>query len=177
MPCPTCHQHFRAPTPDGRCPLCGAPVAGVQREVTTLYIVTGAIFASVLVYAGIVAFLETTGEAPAAEAAPILRHLFFAVALAVCLQVVLVRRWLSAKLGRDTLQSVMSEALISAALCEFVAILGLVLYFLGGGVNGFVLMLVVSVLGFLHLGSQMPWYVRRLEEYAVRDAEHNGSRG
>ena len=58
MTCPGCGQEFEQPREEGQCPFCGYPCADYQRYVTMTQIIVGAVFASTLVYGGLVAFLE-----------------------------------------------------------------------------------------------------------------------
>ena len=164
MRCPTCKQEIAAPTTDNCCPLCGASIGPVRQRVTLLYVVSGSIFASVLIYGAIVAIMESTGFASGAGAPDAIKYVFLGIALCMYVPIGFVERQL---LARETAQAVWSAAIVVAALCESIAILGLVLYFLGEGVKWFSIFLGLSLVSFVYLASRMPTYAGLIEKYAA----------
>ena len=160
MRCHACKQEIEQRRPDGCCPLCGATAGPAHREIMQIYIITGAFFASVLVYGGIVAFLETTNFTPV-RAAPQLPYSLLVLAAALLGAMLAAERQL---LARKTTAGARAAALVTAALCETIALFGLVAYVLGGGMGWVVVFLGLALAGFVYLSSRLPVYVRTIEE-------------
>lgn len=164
MRCPKCRQVFAHESPEGGCPLCGAQVGPVRQEVLEVYLVTGGLFLAVLVYVGLVVFWERTGHKPPVAVPPAVRYILLGAAAAMFVPMLALER---SCLAKSTPQGVRTAALMLGVLSESTAILGLLLYFLGSGVQCFALCVGISLAGFAYLGSRMPTYVRLLEEGAA----------
>ena len=167
MDCPNCHQAIPQLPPDGCCPLCGHKVGVARRQVTTLYVITGAITASVFVYGALVFILESTGyQRP--EPQPLLCYGCLALSIALFAPMFILERKMLAK---ETVQGVRSATVMVGALAESMALYGLVLYFIGGGIKWFVILLGVSLVGFMYLATRIPTYARLLEKYTIEGRE------
>lgn len=159
MRCHACKQEFDRRRPDGCCPLCGATAGPAQREVTQIYIITGAFFASVLFYGGVVALLEMSEFTPP-HTAPQLPYYLLVLAAAMLGAMLAAERQL---LARKTTAAVRAAALVTAGLCEAIALFGLVAYILGGGMAWVVVFLGLALAGFVYMSSRLPVYVRVIE--------------
>lgn len=131
---------------------------------------------SVFVYAIIVEFVKTIGHAigavsPAPSAA-ILRYVLFGVAAVIFFLIRVINNHFLAGDVRTTrtetasryspdIQRLMTAAVITYAFCESIAVLGLILYFLGGSPTDFYVFMLISLFLF---SVYFPKY-RRWEEW------------
>lgn len=170
MICPRCHQPSEMPAAGGECPLCGFDVRPVQRRVLPLYLVGFAFFMSVLLYAGLVYFLDTQGTiAHGTEVSQ--GSLPYALLLVAVLLFGVAWR-MGQRLDTATAtQAVFVLHVVKLALFESIAVLGMLMYFLSGSIKLFAGFLLLSAVGFVIAGTQLPTVVRRMEELAVGEAE------
>ncbi len=167
MRCPACKQEITVPLDGARCPLCGAGIGPARQHVLQLYIICGAIFASVLMYGVAVALLETTGYQAMAAPVSMIRTAFLALCVLMPIPLVVLERRL---LDGGTVPAVKSAAVVVASLCESIAVLGLVLYLLGGGVKWFAIFTGLSFVSFLYLASRIPLYAGLIDKYMTSDS-------
>ncbi|MEN6548285.1 MAG: hypothetical protein ABFE07_19770 [Armatimonadia bacterium] len=170
MICPCCHQPSDMPAAGAQCPLCGFDARPVQKRVLTLYVVGFAFFMSLLLYAGLVYFFDTQGTIPyKAEATQgSLPYVLLLVAVLVF--------GIAWKIGQrletaTATQAVFVLHVVKLALFESIAIMGMLMYFVSGSLKLFAGFLLLSAVGFVIAGTQLPAVVRRMEELAVGEAE------
>lgn len=163
MICPACGQKVDKPGPGGSCPSCGASHAAGRREALFLYLLTGAFFASLLIYGVLVVVMESVAER-GEPAFPQLRFILAAISVVALISLVAVERFF---LPRETVEAVRTCAILQAALAESVAIYGLALYLTGEDIQWFVLHLGLSVAGFIYLATRVPQYARLMETYSL----------
>ena len=170
MGCPHCHQ----PTycePDGtKCVLCGFDLQPVQRRVTQFYLISFAIFASTVLYAGLVYYFEQQGKLPKPQAVP-----DFVLYLLLALGIGQVS--LSGALFRNRLKTVTTMAtlhrlyIVFLGCAEALALYGMLVYFLSHSLPWFTGFLALSWIAFLWAGSNLPLVVQRLGESAVLESK------
>ena len=167
MICPKCNQTVGTPSAEGCCPLCGFEVAPFQRQVTMLYVLGFGFFMSVLVYGLLVYILETTSKPihPAVTGASWLPYAMLLLAVLVFGFGQRVGKRLSLATSAEAVRKLY---IIKLALCESIAVMGLLLYFLTGSLQSFGVFLGLSLLALLIAGSQLPAIVARLAELSVR---------
>jgi len=170
MRCTSCGQTVPSTLPDGCCPLCGADLAARQSDLRQLYGLTGALFVSVLLYGGLVAYFESTGFKPVASLTSLQRLVLcllpvLGLPIALVVQRELLRR------GGPTL--VRFAVVILATYCESIAIIGFVVYLLTADLRLFTCLLGVSVLGFGILAAKMPGFAARLDAGVAPEDESN----
>lgn len=112
--------------------------------------------ASLAFYAMVIEIIKTNHLPPppfAGNDPTVLRYLFFAVGLAMLVmargaraRMLAVSTGASERVGAGRLQI---ATIVSLAICEAIAVLGLVLFFLTGRSGDFYLFLAVAVLGFI----------------------------
>jgi len=165
MTCPGCTQQFEQPGGQGQCPFCGYPCAAYQRYVTVTQIIIGVVFASTLVYGGIVAFLELAVQYQPTAPAELQR--FFGAALLSVSFVVLIAslRIERAILAKEDPLSLQRATTVLAAAAEAPAIFGFVMYLLFGSIQWLVASMAISWALFLRLGVRLPVYLHRVSEY------------
>ena len=164
MTCPGCAQQFDQPGEQGQCPFCGYPCAAYQRYVTITQIIVGAVFASTLIYAGIVAAIELTEAlplpGPTVEETPLGVALLLASVVVLAVSVVVER----AMLEKREPMAVQRAAIVLAAVAEAPAVFGLALYLLSGSIQWFVAFIAVSWAFFLRLGLRLPAYLHQISQ-------------
>ncbi len=159
MNCPACGQANNAPgTSD--CPLCGFPVGKVNRRVFPIYIVTGAVFFSTLIYAGLVYILSTSGTVQPTPVGDVVFYMLLAMVVPVAVTMMLVK-----------------NIIIKAALAEVPAVYGIVAYFLTGEVANFVIFLGASWVLFIWLSTQIVGYVAEIQREAVEKYQRSRELG
>ncbi len=158
MKCPSCAQQFTDLTQDQRCPLCGAAIGVMQQALAKIYVIVFALLMSCLLYA-VVAVVVNLTQKPQATAPPQLRDILLVAALAAYVLMVVVERSL---LTRGTVRSVQMAITMAGALAESIAVMGLVLFFLGQGLQLFAAFFAMSLVGFGYLLVRMPVYVKLL---------------
>jgi hypothetical protein len=165
MVCPGCAQRFEQAGEEGKCPYCGYPCAEYQRQVTSMQVVLGAIFASTLVYAGLVAFLELVArrEPPMAPDLAWVAGLALIVVSAGAVVASLVME--PAVLAGGDLASVRKAAALLAVAAETPTVSGVLFYLLTGSIQWFVVSLGVSWVLFIRLGVRLPSYLQRISEH------------
>ncbi len=159
MRCPSCNQDINT-TPDGECPLCSFPVGEVNRKVTTIYVITSAIFFSTLIYALIVYLLSTTQTI---QPTPAANTIFW---LAIVISVV-----------SGVAMLVVNNIIVKAALCEAPAILGLCVFFMSGDIAKFVALLGISLVMFMILAPNVTAFAKQIQHEALeqwQQREHEG---
>jgi hypothetical protein len=170
MNCPGCGAPLAGADPTAPCPACGFPVGMLKMTLMRLYVVTGAMFISVLMYALVVALLRPEGAAQMdgdlVQAAP-----WVALGVAALLFVIMLR-WAEPPPELDP-QAASRQVVIQAALAEVPAVLGLVAYLLTGRTQDFVLPLVGSVLLFATLATRVPKVGLAIRRYVYRQWEEN----
>ncbi len=160
MRCTSCGQMMTQMSADGCCPLCGARQPLRRPGLVQLYLVTGALFFSVLIYGALVAIFEATGVEVAGPADPTLVTavlLIPAIGLPVA---ILVHR---ALLGRGDAAAVKTALIVLAAYCESIALTGFVVYVLSRDIRMFTILLGLSVVGFSVLAFKVPRYAALVE--------------
>ena len=165
--CPACGQKVDDPTGSSACPLCGAHLMAGRREVTTLYLFTGAFFASLLVYGAIVFVMESTVQR-VEPGNPALRYILSVMSVPLLVAIVAVERYL---LRAETVAAVRTCAIMQAAFAEAIALYGLVLYFTGENLEWFVLHLGLAAAGFFYLATRVPHYARLMEKYITQSKQ------
>jgi hypothetical protein len=110
-----------------------------------------AMIGSLLIYAAMVEFFKKSMAFPVKDVSPwlnleMVRYLFFGIAL---IQFYVIR-WIRGKLlsKRRGVQTLLTTTVITYALCEPVAILGIILFFLGGSSFDFYLFLFLALVYF-----------------------------
>ena len=151
MKCPSCAQQFTDLTQDQRCPLCGAAIGVMQQALAKIYVIVFALLMSCLLYA-VVAVVVNLTQKPQATAPPQLRDILLVAALAAYVLMV----------ARGTVRSVQMAITMAGALAESIAVMGLVLFFLGQGLQLFAAFFAMSLVGFGYLLVRMPVYVKLL---------------
>ena len=165
MRCSACNQEFQRVGTSGSCPLCGAPARAGSPRIAQLYLISGGLFASTLLYGAMVTVLMSTGyDRPAPP--PILRHALLGATLMVWAAMRTVER---SMLARKTVAGVTSACMAVGAMSETVAVFGLVLFFLGDGIKWFTVFLGLALVSFIYLATRMPTYARLLTEYDTAD--------
>ena len=163
MLCPQCQQGV--PELRGEaCPYCGFPCAEFDRRVRVIQIMLFALFASTLIYGGLVAFLElATRYQPLGlgESEPIVGTAFLIVAAVAFLASLAFER---NALEHGTLDSYARTVIILAAIAELPAMFGLVMYLLAGSLPWMVVFLAASWVLFLRLGTRLPWILRGITD-------------
>ncbi len=173
MTCPGCGRTASGSEPPARCPTCGFPVGQLRMVLLRLYMVTGAFFLSVLVYAAVVALVRPEGaaqvEGDLVQAAP-----YVALGVAGALFVGMMR-W--AQVAEElTPQAAAQQVVIQAAMAEGPAVLGLVAYFLTGRTQDFVIPLAGSLVLFATLATRMPRIGMAIRRYMYRQWEERRGR-
>jgi hypothetical protein len=175
MDCPKCHQSTSVGLGSMVCPLCGFDLGPVQQRLRVLYAIGSAIFASVLVYGGLVWFMEQQAgfRPPSRPLAPALPYALLAVSVVVFgIAVHVLRKRVAEADSGDALHTL---TIIRLALAESIAIYGLVLYLVGRSLEWFVTLLGLSLLAFALIAAQMPQVARRMGELMVK--EQSDARG
>ena len=171
MTCPGCGQEFEQPREEGQCPFCGYPCAEYQRYVTMTQIIVGAVFASTLVYGGLVAFLELVVHYRPASYDPASVNMFGASLLLVSLVLLIVSlRSERATLAKQDPPSLQRGVTMLAALAEVQAIWGLLMYLLSASIQWLVAGMVISWALFFRLGLRLPVYLRRISQHLKPNA-------
>jgi len=161
------------PAAGGECPLCGFDVRPVQQRVLTLHLVGFAFFMSVLVYAGLVYFLDTQRTIPYRPEVSQGSLPYVLLLVAVLLFGVAWR--IGQRLNTATAaQAVFVLHVVKLALFESIAVIGMLMYLASGSIKLFAGFLLLSAVGFVITGTQLPVVVRRMEELAVGEAEARG---
>ncbi len=170
MTCPGCGQQFEQPGEQGECPFCGYPCAEYQRHVTMIQIIVGAVFASTLVYGGMVAFLELVVQyRPAYD--PASDKIFGAALLLLSLVLLIVSlRFEQGALAKQDPPSLRQAVILVAALAEVPAIWGLLMYLLFGSIQWLVVGMTLSWALFFRLGTRLPLYLHRISQHLKPNA-------
>ena len=169
MVCPKCRQPTSYDTTGRHCALCGFDLLPLQRRVRFLHIFSFGMFASTLVYAGLVYFLEIhSPHAKVTSLQPVLSYAFLVMSvLSFGFATNVLGRRLQAAGSTGQVQTLFITRL---ALVESICIYGLVLYLMGGALEWFVTFLGLCLLAFAIVGSRLPMVVRKLEELSVQEA-------
>jgi len=120
----------------------------------------GHLFYTLLCYGALVATMEFTGQAPKGVLPEAVRTGLLGLAILLWAPMYLGEQ---AVVARGTPVAARTAAVLVAAVADGQAILGLVSYFLGGGVQWFTYFVGLSVLSFLYLWLRMPTYVAMVE--------------
>ena len=150
MNCPACGQPSKAQW-NQDCPLCGFPLVEVNRRVFPIYIVTGAVFLSTVIYAGLVYIMSTTTAIRPNPAGDIVFYALAAMVVPVAIAMAVVK-----------------HIIAKAALAEGPAVYGIVAYFLTGDVAKFVILLGISWVLFIWLSTQIVDHVAQIQREAVK---------
>ena len=156
MNCPACRQPSKAQWNED-CPLCGFPTAQVRRQVIPIYIITGTIFLSTLIYGALVYVMSTNAMI---EPQPVGDVVFYALGGAVVPVAVAM--------------AFVKRIIAKAALAEVPAVYGLVAYFLTGDIAKFVIFLGISWVLFIWLSTQVVDYVAQIQREAVEKWQQEG---
>ncbi len=159
--------------PDGRCALCGFPAGLANRLMARMYVITGALASSVLIYGVLAYFLTGTGGfEPRMATLPLaVIYAFIAVSVVAIAIGLAVARPGS---GPGEPARLFPRIIIAAALCEVPAMLGFVTAVLTGGVQWMAVLLGIALVGFLGIGMEMPVYAQRVNEYVASLGEDEG---
>ncbi|MFB3819883.1 MAG: hypothetical protein ACE147_19675 [Candidatus Methylomirabilales bacterium] len=144
----------------------------VRAVLGPLRVVYGAMVGSILVYWIVVQLIRKVGQIPKGRdiftAVDWLRYPLFALGLAACVAVFLLRRWLFDPAGvvrraaghalPDVLSALSSHQILVFAVAEVPVVFGLALYFVGGYLLDFYLLAALSLLAFsLAFPSSREW--------------------
>ena len=175
MLCPKCHQPTSYDSSGRGCALCGFDLLPLQSRLRVLYLVSFALFASTLIYGGLVYYFETQSPLPQTTTMPVtLPFIFLVVAVIVFGIAVNVGALIGGATSPGRVQMLWITQL---CLAESIAIYGLVLYLVGHSLLWFTTFLGLSWLAFLWIGSGLPKVVRKMSELAVVEARSGGGKG
>jgi hypothetical protein len=172
MTCPACGCAVPAGAQGGNCPACNFPAGALQAATLRLYVVTGALFVSVLVYAVLAAVLTRQGG-PVQVAGYAARSFQYAAwAISAVLLVVLLR-WPAVPNALSP-EAGLRQAIVPAALAETPAVLGLVATLMSGRLSDFVILLAVSLIMFVMVAGRIPKVAHAMREFML--AQHREKR-
>ncbi|NSW56546.1 MAG: hypothetical protein HPY44_11060 [Armatimonadetes bacterium] len=134
-----------------------------RREVTFLYVLTSAFFASLLVY-GALAFIVESAVDRGEPGSPVLRYAVLGMSVFLLVAITTVERFL---LPGETVAAVRTCAIVQAAFADAIAVCGLVLFLTGESIEWFVLHLGLAAAGFIYLATRIPHYSRLMEKYII----------
>ncbi len=157
MNCPACGQPSKAQWNED-CPLCGFPMGQVRRQIIPIYIITGSIFLSTLIYGALVYVMSTNAMI---EPQPVGEVVFYALGGAVVPVVIAM--------------AFVKRIIAKAALAEVPAVYGLVAYFLTGDTAKFAIFLGISWGLFIWLSTQIVDYVAQIQRHAVEKWQRKSS--
>ena len=164
MTCPGCAQQFEQPGEQGQCPYCGYPCAAYQRYVTITQVIVGVVFASTLVYGGLVAFLELVVQYRPVSY-PTSERIFGGALLLLSFVLLIVSlRFERAGLAKGDAPSLQRGVTMLAALAEVPAMWGLLIYLLFGSMQWLVVGMAISWALFFRLGVRLPVYLHRISQ-------------
>lgn len=160
--CPKCRNSTTL-NDSGNCIICGFCVQTVQLRTLRLYLVLVMVTVATVLYAVVVLVAEHLGP-PEPSGPEMLAYGFLALSAIIGLLAIFAVRPLM--LRRPGSQAVFTALLMQAALAETIPLLGLVLYFVLGSIQWFVIFLALGWLVFtivgLKLGESVAEYERRL---------------
>lgn len=135
--------------------------ARFEPTLRTARILTGAMVASLAVYAVLVKFLDANGGGPTpGEGAQMFRYMIYGLAVMTLVGVRFVRQFLLARgaQGAAALQQLLTAQVITGALVEAAGLYGLVLYFIHGlTYDAFVLIGLSAVMMVLYFPRAAAW--------------------
>jgi hypothetical protein len=173
MTCPGCGSQVTMGSPMAVCASCGFPIGRLRMALAQTYVITFALFMSIVTYGVIVALVHPGGsaqiEGDVVQAAP-----YVALAVAAGL-FILMLRWGEVP-GEMAPQAAVQQVVLHAALAEVPAVLGLVAYFLTGKTQDFVIPLVGSLVLFATLATRVPKIGMAIRRYLYREWEESRRR-
>jgi len=173
MTCPGCGSEAPMGDPMAVCASCGFPIGRLRMALAQTYVISFALFMSVVIYGVVVALVRPGGSAQidgdVVRAAP-----YVALAVAAGL-FILMLRWGEVP-GELAPPAAVQQVVLHAALAEVPAVLGLVAYFLTGKTQDFVIPLVGSLVLFAMLATRVPKIGMAIRRYLYREWEESRRR-
>ena len=156
--CPKCGS---AEISDGICQACGFPAGKVNQVMMQAYLITGAMAMSVLIYAAIAVAVTAKAEVPgsAPQFLPVILLVLAIVDVAIGIMVALSAH------KQPTVQQMFGRLIVSAAMAESAAIMGLVLTLLTKDMKWIAVFTVISLVGFVVIGREMPAFAKAVVDY------------
>ncbi len=170
MTCPGCSSQVIVGDPMATCTSCGYPIGKLRMALAQIYVMSFALFMSVVVYGVVVALVRPGGsaqiEGDVVQAAP-----YVALGIAA-IMFVLMLRWGEVP-PEMTPGAVVQQVVLHAAMAEVPAVLGLVAYFLTGKTQDFVIPLIGSLVLFATLATRVPKLGMAIRRYLYREWEES----
>ncbi len=163
MLCPQCRQEvheFRG----GACPYCGFPCVEFDRRVRVIQVILFALFASTLLYGGLVAILELVVRYRAPDLGEVEQIAGTGLLLIAAVAFMVSLAFERSALTHGTLESYTRAVVILAAIAELPAVFGLVMYLLAGSLPWMVAFLAASWVLFIRLGTRLPGVLRGITD-------------
>lgn len=173
MTCPGCGSQVIVGDPLAVCTECGYPLGKLRLALAQIYVLSLALFMSVVIYGVVVALVRPGGSAQIAgevvQAAP-----YVALAIAA-LMFILMLRWGEVPAEMSP-QAAVQQVVVHAAMAEVPAVLGLVAYFLTGKTQDFVIPLIGALVLFATLATRVPKLGIAIRRYLYREWEESKSK-
>jgi F0F1-type ATP synthase membrane subunit c/vacuolar-type H+-ATPase subunit K len=119
----------------------------IEEALRTSRIIHAALVFSVVIYAVVAHYYHALGASPALDASQVgvIRLAFYALAGALALAALAFRHRLTVAAAAPPLVAVQTRMIVCMALAEAIAILGMVLVFIGGGIRDFYVFAIPAV--------------------------------